>query len=130
MKKINLFFILLYKTIDFNKTIIIVITIIIVRSYYGKLLVVTMLGQIMDLYHLPASYHNFADERYICGVYRFADVISNIGFLISGILFVKEILLKGEKNLNLILVAVGSILIFFGSSYYHLLPQDSRLLWV
>lgn len=93
------------------------------------LLFVSGLGQVLELFHLPEHYHHFVDERSFFGTHRFFDTVSNIGFLLVGILFTKEMLLKGEKDSNLILVTIGTILIFFGSSYYHLLPENSRLLW-
>ncbi|MDH5750231.1 MAG: hypothetical protein OEY85_13050, partial [Rhodospirillales bacterium] len=34
----------------------------------------------------PASYHGFADRRSFLGIPNFADVMSNFGFLIVGVL--------------------------------------------
>ena len=33
----------------------------------------------------PLAYHHFADQRDVFGVHNFLDVVSNLGFLISGI---------------------------------------------
>lgn len=77
------------------------------------------------------SYHNFADERSFLGIPNALDVLSNIFFLIVGILGIKEItgqkLLETRKSwfwffLSIILVAPGS-------AYYHLSPDNATLVW-
>lgn len=93
------------------------------------LLSLSILGQALGLFHLSSHYHEFVDSRSFFGINRFFDTVSNIGFLIVGMLFVKEIFLKDQKDFNLILIALGSILVFVGSSFYHLAPSDARLLW-
>lgn len=93
------------------------------------LLFISGVGQLLGLFHLSEHYHEFVDDRTFFGIHRFFDTFSNIGFLYVGVLFIKEIFLKDEKDFNLIIIAAGSILVFFGSSYYHLMPEDSRLLW-
>lgn len=93
------------------------------------LFLISMIGQALGMFHLSGHYHEFIDSRGFFGIDRFFDTVSNIGFLIVGALFVKEIFLKDQKDFNLILIAIGSILVFFGSSFYHLLPTDARLLW-
>lgn len=93
------------------------------------LFMISVIGQILGLFHLSNHYHEFIDVRNFFGINRFFDTLSNIGFLIVGGLFIKEIFLKDQKDFNLILIALGSILVFFGSSYYHLQPSDARLLW-
>lgn len=93
------------------------------------LFAIALLGQVFDIFHLSGHYHEFVDERNFLGINRFWDTISNIAFLWVGLLFVKEIFLTDKKDFNLILVAIGTILVCFGSGYYHLLPDDGRLLW-
>lgn len=90
---------------------------------------VSMIGQSLGLFNLSGHYHEFVDTRNIFGMSRFFDTVSNIGFLFVGVIFIKEILLQNKKDFNLMLIAVGSILVFFGSSFYHLFPSDARLLW-
>lgn len=96
---------------------------------FVTLLGVAGIGQLLGLFHLSEHYHDFVDERTFFGIHRFLDTFSNIGFLWIGILFVKEMLLQDEKDSNLIWVTIGTILVCFGSGYYHLMPEDSRLLW-
>lgn len=93
------------------------------------LLLISGIGQLFGLFHLSEHYHEFIDDRAFFGIHRFLDTFSNIGFLYVGILFVKEIFLRDEKDFNLIIISIGTILVFFGSSYYHLMPENSRLLW-
>lgn len=90
---------------------------------------ISILGQILNFFHVVGHYHEFVDVRNLFKVNNFFDTVSNVGFLIVGIIFIKEISIKSNKDINLMMVAVGSILVFFGSSYYHLLPDDSRLFW-
>lgn len=96
---------------------------------FMSLLTIAMIGQYFNMFHLSEHYHEFVDQRNFFGMSRFFDTLSNIGFLIVGLIFIKEILLKDEKDINLKLVAIGSILVCFGSGYYHLLPENTRLLW-
>lgn len=93
------------------------------------LVIVCLCGQILNLYHVSEHYHEFVDTRNCFGVDRFFDTLSNIGFFLVGIIFFYKIYNANEFDINLWLVAIGSILVCFGSGYYHLLPMDSRLLW-
>lgn len=70
------------------------------------------------------SYHAFADSRTIWGVPNFWNVISNVPFLIVGILG----LLKLHGATARVLFT-GVLLTCFGSAYYHLAPNDARLVW-
>lgn len=93
------------------------------------LLFIAGVGQFFGWFHLSEHYHDFVDERKFLGIPRFFDTVSNFGFFLVGFLFIKEIFLKDEKDKNLIWIAIGTILVCFGSGYYHLMPEDSRLLW-
>lgn len=92
------------------------------------LFVLVSLGQMFGWFHVSDHYHKFVDERIIFSIPRFADTVSNLGFLVIGMIFLKEMLLKNEKDHNLKVIVVGTILICFGSGYYHLSPENSRLL--
>lgn len=84
----------------------------------------------------PLSYHNFADQRGWLGIRNFGDVISNVPFALVG--FAGLIVLLGpraprftdprERWLYLFMFA-GLILTAFGSGYYHLAPNNARLVW-
>ncbi len=81
------------------------------------------------------AYHHFADQRALWGIPNFADTISNLPFLFVGIWGI-VIILRGrvrfidsrERWLYLIFFA-GVALTCIGSSYYHLAPDNDRLVW-
>lgn len=88
----------------------------------------------------PAEYHEFADQRFLFGIPNFFDVASNIAFLLAGIaglifllhsrvsIISKAFVGLPERWPYLILflsVAMASV----GSAYYHLAPDNDRLVW-
>ncbi|MFZ5467054.1 MAG: alkaline phytoceramidase [Pseudomonadota bacterium] len=81
----------------------------------------------------PQGYHRFADQREILGLTNGLNVISNFGFLLTGILGLVVLRIRPTGNRQarqayglffLALVAVGA-----GSAWYHLEPDNARLLW-
>ena len=88
----------------------------------------------------PQSYHHFADHRSVDGVSNFGDVVSNLPFAVIGIWGI-TLLVQSRRNKNSVtfldereqwpylFVFVGLLLTAFGSSYYHLAPDDARLVW-
>lgn len=70
------------------------------------------------------TYHLFADGRTILGISNFWNVVSNLPFAIVGLLGLWN--LRGISDRVLF---TGVLLICLGSSYYHLAPSDSRLVW-
>lgn len=84
----------------------------------------------------PLSYHNFADHRGWLGIPNFGDVVSNLPFAIVGIwgltvLFTPNSVKFSEPRerwLYLVMFA-GLVLTAFGSGYYHLAPNNARLVW-
>jgi hypothetical protein len=85
----------------------------------------------------PVSYHHFADQRAWLGIPHFGDVVSNLGFAIVGVWGLFVVLAHGdrvaflnprEKRPYLIMFG-GMILVAVGSSYYHLAPNNGRLMW-
>ena len=86
----------------------------------------------------PQSYHHFVDQRAWLGVSNFGDVTSNLGFAIVGIWGLIALLARGpraivfqdsrERWLYEVIFA-GMLLTAFGSSYYHLAPDNARLVW-
>jgi hypothetical protein len=85
------------------------------------------------------AFHNFADQRTMLGVPHFLNVISNIPFLIVGLLGLGFVLSRRAVRPGGPLLPVerwpyavfflGVGLTAFGSSYYHLEPNNERLLW-
>src|ERR1700757_873114 len=88
----------------------------------------------------PLSYHNFADHRSWLGLPNFGDVASNVAFAIFGIwglwflfrLTPTEIATRfadRRERWFYIVVFFGMLLTAAGSSYYHLAPDNDRLVW-
>lgn len=83
------------------------------------------------------EYHNFADARNFLSIPNFANVISNIFFVIVGVygLFItlsknniNKFIDKLEKYPFVVLFS-GLILTGFGSTIYHLNPNNISLFW-
>jgi hypothetical protein len=85
----------------------------------------------------PLSYHHFVDQRSVLGIPNFGDVASNILFLVAGLWGLaflasksgREQFLETRERWPYFLVFLGLVLTAFGSAYYHLAPDNSRLLW-
>lgn len=82
-----------------------------------------------------ADYHHFADRRSGLGLPNVADVLSNLVFLLvgaAGLAFVwrwrRHPGLRAGRE-GWLLFFGGLVLTAFGSSYYHLAPDDARLVW-
>jgi hypothetical protein len=88
----------------------------------------------------PEAYHRFADRRSLLGIPNFGDVASNLLFAVIGIWGLIFLLrprsnqvtgrfLEPGERWPYLVVFVGLLLTAFGSSYYHLSPDNSRLVW-
>lgn len=81
------------------------------------------------------SYHSFADQRAIWGIPNFFNVISNLPFLLVGLLGLYEtslnnkITIAGGNGLSYKVFFTGMALIGIGSGYYHLWPDNETLVW-
>lgn len=74
------------------------------------------------------AYHLFADSRKKLGIPNFWNVVSNVPFLIIGVLGLYN--LKDEPNKYIYQVfCLGVILMSFGSAYYHWRPTTGTLFW-
>lgn len=108
------------------------------------LLVTALAVTICAVFLLPPipqseAYHNFADQRTLLGIPRCFDVISNVPFLIIGVWGIwlvapkrtaaAGLFLDSRERWPYLVFFVGVALTAFGSSYYHLVPNDSRLVW-
>lgn len=81
------------------------------------------------------DYHHFAEQRTVAGIPHFGDVLSNIAFAMAGIM----LLLKApswsptevypQQNTLFKALCYGSIILGFGSAYYHWAPDDYTLAW-
>jgi hypothetical protein len=88
----------------------------------------------------PQAYHLFADRRGFLGIPNFGDVVSNVPFGVIGIWGLLFLLrsspneqagrfLDSRERWPYVLVFIGLLLTAFGSSYYHLSPNNARLVW-
>jgi hypothetical protein len=85
----------------------------------------------------PQSYHDFADQRSLLGIPNFGDVASNLLFAVSGVwglsfLFGQrgaEGFIDPRERWAYVFVFLGLLLTAFGSGYYHLAPDNARLVW-
>jgi hypothetical protein len=88
----------------------------------------------------PQSYHMFADQRSFLGIPNFNDVVSNVPFAIVGVWGLVFLLRLNSGQLSqhfidsrerwfYLIIFFGVLLTAFGSSYYHLKPDNARLVW-
>jgi hypothetical protein len=75
-----------------------------------------------------ARYHDFADRRTLLGIPNFWNVISNVAFLIVGIAGLRAMRAQPMDRAYLVFF-LGLVFVSFGSAWYHLAPDNSRLTW-
>ncbi len=75
------------------------------------------------------SYHSFSDQLSCCAIPNIWNVLSNIPFLIVGLLGLKNIKNPSEFHFQKCIFFTGVALVAFGSSYYHWNPNNETLLW-
>ncbi|PPS14670.1 hypothetical protein GOBAR_AA05936 [Gossypium barbadense] len=87
---------------------------------------------------IPQSqeYHNFADQREFFGIPNMLNVISNFPFLVIGVIGLVLCFYKNYFKFSLqgelwgwTCFFIGVAAVGVGSSYYHLDPNDARLVW-
>ena len=104
------------------------------------ILLIISLSAIIAMTLLPAipqdvHYHEFADQRTLFGVPNFFNVISNIPYLLFGLMGCFLVLKQSRLAIVISLkhayafFFVGIALVCFGSVYYHLNPSNATLLW-
>jgi hypothetical protein len=89
-----------------------------------------MIASLVALLPLPPllqdqAYHQFADQRELFGIPNFWNVVSNLPFVAVGAVG----LLRFHRDATTTVLFAGIFLTGFGSSYYHLDPNDSTLFW-
>ncbi len=103
------------------------------------LLTIGILGIILAVLLDPISqsegYHHFSDQRSFFYISNFLNVISNIPFLLVGMIGVfklkkiERFSYIHENRISYLLFYLGIIFVSFGSAYYHLSPTNDRLIW-
>lgn len=81
------------------------------------------------------NYHAFADDSHFHGIPHARDVLSNLGFAIVGLWGLLRLwrhrnhacIARGWPGYAMFLISLT--LTSFGSLYYHLLPDNTRLVW-
>jgi hypothetical protein len=110
------------------------------RSWRGWLLAGVTLLFVVAAVAVPAmpqplDYHAFADCRTFLGLPNFWNVITNAPFLIAGLSGITLVFRGGgafidaREQLPYFVFFLGATLTCFGSAYYHLAPDNSRLVW-
>ena len=87
----------------------------------------------------PLDYHQFADQRSFFGIPNFLNVVSNVPFAIAGLLGLRLALGKATTGGSRFAdswerwpwtaLFTGVLLTTIGSTYYHLAPDNARLVW-
>ena len=91
---------------------------------------VLMAASLLGLLLLPQinqdqTYHDFADQRTILGIPYFWNVVSNLPFIAVGAAGIR----LSHRNPAIFALFFGILMTGFGSSYYHLEPNDKTLFW-
>lgn len=94
------------------------------------------LAALMVMLSLPPiaqdpAYHDFADSRAFFGIPAFLNVVTNLAFLIVGIVGVRACATGAVAGARWAwLICFGSVaLVGVGSGYYHLAPDNGTLVW-
>jgi hypothetical protein len=91
------------------------------------LAVIAIAGTFLFVPYFPQdpAYHHFADTRVMAGIPNAWNVLSNLPFLIIGVLSLMTV----RRDAASIAFGLGLVLTAFGSAYYHWSPNDDTLLW-
>lgn len=101
--------------------------------------ILTVVASMLLLLHgpipQPANYNNFADRSALFGIPHSGDVLSNLGFAVVALW--GWIRLRPQRDHPTLrhgwcgyqLFLIGLVLTAVGSSYYHLAPNNERLVW-
>lgn len=95
--------------------------------FIGSLLGILSLAPIAQ----DAAYHAFADTRAFAGIPNFLDVVSNLPFLLVGVLGVRFCLREkpGAVRSAWLVLFAGVALVSIGSAWYHWQPTNATLVW-
>ncbi|KAI3951571.1 hypothetical protein MKX01_018687 [Papaver californicum] len=101
-----------------------------------SILCFVVLMVVTPVYPQDETYHDFADHRTFLGIPNMLNVVSNFPFLIVGLIGLVlchhgnyfRLSLQGELW-GWTCFFVGVAAVGFGSSYYHLKPNDATLVW-
>ena len=108
-----------------------------IKSTVLLIIILAGIGSVFILEPIPQNpnYHLFADSRQISFIPNFWNVVSNIPFLIVGILGMFLLLHKKQNGnrhelwVNNLVFFIGIFLTGIGSWYYHWKPSSDSLVW-
>ena len=99
------------------------------------LLPCAMVFTVVDPWPQDLAYHEFADRRSWLGIPHFANVISNLPFVVVGVFVLWHVAAAarrarppGERVAQLVFFA-SILLTGMGSAWYHLQPSNHSLVW-
>lgn len=102
----------------------------------GVILLTGMFFYLLKPIPQSQNYHHFADQRIWLGIPNTWNVLSNIAIALPGLFGLLLLFSPNKVQFNddrerwlWIGVALGLILTAIGSSYYHLAPDNFRLIW-
>jgi len=103
---------------------------------YGLWIALTIVAVIAVFIHAPISqdrtYHDLADKRVILGIPNGCNVLTNIPFIVIGIVGIAQLrktsIYRGMSMVYGILFA-GIFFTGWGSAWYHLAPDNNTLVW-
>ncbi|OGT03635.1 MAG: hypothetical protein A3F73_02380 [Gallionellales bacterium RIFCSPLOWO2_12_FULL_59_22] len=104
------------------------------------LLVITMAGltwMLLPPIAQPLQYHDFADRRACLGIANCFDTASNALFVLAGLAGLhflsgvagRRAFIDAREAIPYRLFFLAAILVGLGSGYYHLAPDNGRLVW-
>ncbi|MDP1771519.1 MAG: ceramidase domain-containing protein [Methylobacter sp.] len=82
-----------------------------------------------------SSYHDFADQHRMLGIANFFNVLSNLPFVIIGIMGIRLVAVRqatgglAELRTMYLTFFIGVLLTGFGSAYYHYQPGNQSMVW-
>jgi hypothetical protein len=102
-----------------------------------SILLFATLAAIVLVFARPAvpqdpAYHQFADQRSLFGIPNCLNVLSNVPFAIAGLLGLMTTTRGGDDRWTrwpYVALFAGVALTTVGSGYYHLQPDNARLVW-
>src|SRR5581483_3481168 len=104
------------------------------KIYMLVLLTAIVAATIFSLKHIPQSqaFHHFCDQRSFLSIPNFANVISNIIFVFSGLaglLAIRRSDAIGQIKVIYTFLFLGMLLTAAGSAYYHWAPDNDTLVF-